>query len=398
MIFQAKRRSFRVRLTLLIAIMLLIVTACTDSATNKEVAPETVKLKDDPHAIVYYSTDLPHERIGDGLSYLFLIDKQGKYTKIKKRGLELNSVIPLGQSLLLNQKEQMLTIQADNNIQTTPYKEDCKVPAGYGQSSGKLNGGKTYYSIFNGRFSDDMKYYISKVRWGDETKHYCKDIREFVEATGNDGKHIYYISSDVEDPSKKFFHKASIQGDQLKFDSKTLLEKSTEEGRFMFTKLIAVGDDMVGVYADLIGNKVELNLMQVAKDNKTPFKKHPLLQYDGSNTKYYFFNKESIYLKDGQVYFVDGYGDVYTYNLETKKLNKKFHLNDYQRDEKLQDEIVYFHNDHLYFYHFHEKSKSHQIETYNLEGKVVNTLKLPDLKKEIGRDSVYLYDFKILHH
>ncbi|TVX88123.1 hypothetical protein [Paenibacillus agilis] len=378
------------KLVFALAVMFLM-SSCTSSSSG-----EKEKLKGtSPHAVVYYSTDLPNERIGDGLSYLFLIDREGKLTKIKKRGLELNSIIPFGQLLLLNQKEQLLTIQKDGNIQSASYKKDCTVPAGYGQSSGKLYDGKLYYSIFNGRFSEDMKYYISKIRWGTESQHYCQDIKAYIETTGDDGNHIYFLSSDIADPAKKSFHKLSIQGARMTHHQ-SFLEKSQAKGRFMFTKLVEHGNDMIGIYADLVGNKVELNLMQIHKDNKVPFKKHPLIQYEGDNSHYYFFNKDSMYVHNEQVYFVDGYGDVYVYHLQQKKLEKKFHLKDYKRESRLQDEMVYFRNGHLYFYRFNEKVKSHQIETYNLQGDLKTTLLLPDLKKELGRDSVFLYDFKVV--
>ncbi|MCE5173618.1 hypothetical protein LQV63_30790, partial [Paenibacillus profundus] len=105
---------------------------------------------------------------------------------------------------------------------------------------------------------------------------------------------------------------------------------------------------------------------------------------------------QNAHVKDGQVYFVDGYGDVYAFNLTTKKLMKKFHLNEYTRQSRLQDEMVYFHKDYLYFFRYNDKTSSHHIEKYNLQGTVESTIILPDLKKKLGNNSVNLYDFKIL--
>ncbi|MCE5172064.1 hypothetical protein LQV63_22545 [Paenibacillus profundus] len=278
------------RACLLFVTLVLIIAGCSSSKTDE------TNSKIEPVAAIYYSTDLPNEKIGDGLSYLFLIDQQGKHMTIKKRGLELNSIIPYKGALLLNQKNELLSIKQDSDlIKSTSFEEDCKVYAGYGQSSGQVNDQNTFYSIYNQSFSSDRKHYISKIRWGDQTNNYCKDINEYIEVSGDDGSSIYFISSETEDGNKKSFHKLSLENDKL-IMTKTFLEQVKTDGRFMFTKLIPYSNDMVGIYADLVGAKVELNLIQIDKDNKTPLKKHPLVQYDRSNSHYYFFNKESIYV------------------------------------------------------------------------------------------------------
>lgn len=374
---------------LLCFLVLITITGCSSFGFN-----ETIK----PFAAVYYSTDITNEKISDGISYIFLIDEQGRYKKINERGLELNSLIPFKGSLLLNQKKDLLSIQQSNDVEkVTSYEDTCKVSSGYGQSSGQIN--NLFYSIYNQSFSKDGKYYISKVRWGDQEKHYCKDINEYIDVAGNDGRNIYFISADVDTETntsnKKSFNKVSIEGGNLTVN-KTPLVVFQSEGVFMFSKLASYKNDMVGIIAELVGDKAELSLLQIDKDNKTPLKKHPLLKYDSTNTKYYFFNNESIYVKDELVYFVDGYGDVFTYNLQTEKLMKKFHLNEYTRELRVQDEMVYFADDYLYFYHYDNNTTSHRIEKYDLEGKVISTIPVPNLKKEIGRDSVNLYDFKIV--
>ncbi|WP_028546601.1 hypothetical protein [Paenibacillus taiwanensis] len=356
----------------------------------------TPEYNGNPLAALYYSTDLPHEKLGDGLSYMFLIDQQGTLLTLPYRGLELNSLIPFHNRILLHQKKQLLAIQNTKSAASTSYhyEDTCKVYAGYGQSSGRINNNRMYYALFNGRFSDDRQHYISTIRWGDESKHYCQNLNEYVEVSGDDGADVYFISSDVANSNMKSFTKMSLQGDQV-LTEKSFLEQSKGEGRFMFTKLIADGSDMLGIYADLLGGKVELNLMRIDKHQKAVVQKYPLLQYDGRNTHYYFFNKESIYVKGSKVYFVDGYGDVYAYNLPEKRLELQFHLKDYTRESRLQDEMVYFEQDYLYFFRYNPNTSQHQIEQYNLQGEIKRTISLPELSKKLGQNTLFLYDFKI---
>ncbi|MCG7406923.1 hypothetical protein MH117_05785 [Paenibacillus sp. ACRRX] len=356
----------------------------------------TPEYRGNPLAALYYSTDLPHEKLGDGLSYVFLIDQQGALLTLPYRGLELNSLIPFESSLLLHQKKQLLAIQDTKSTTSASYEDACKVYAGYGQSSGRINVNNMYYALFNGRFSDDRQHYISTMRWGNESNHYCQDLNDYIEVSGDDGADVYFISSDAGDSSIKSFNKMSIQGERVKSE-RSFLERSKVDGRFMFTKLIADGPNMLGIYADLLEDKVQLNLMQIDKKNKSAVQKYSLLQYDGSNTHYYFFNKESIYVKGRDVYFVDGYGDVYAYNLTGKRLELKFHLKDYTRESQLQDEMVYFYQDYLYFYRFNSNTSQHQIEQYNLQGDIIKTVNLPDLSKQLGQNTMFLYDFKILN-
>ncbi|GIQ69443.1 hypothetical protein DUZ99_03420 [Xylanibacillus composti] len=384
--------SIRAAVVLLLIIML---AGCIEKNDNAEpsFAGESVAWEE-ATAALYFSTDLVHEKVDDGTGYLVLVDESGEFASLRSEGLEWNALIPLEGQLVLNQKEQLLLIDEQSQVERIAY-EDCRVPAGYGQSSGTLDATGQYYALFNDRFTEDYSGYISKVRWGGADSHHCGIIEEYLEAWGDDEEQLYLISSGLDDPKELYFHTVAFQGEEL-VNQRTFLKEMETDARFMFTNLVPHDHYMYGIFAELHGSTVELQLMEIDIASKpASMQVYPLLQYPDDTTQYYFFNRSTLTVADGSLYFVDGFGDVYATDLEHKQTELQFHLQGYERQEYKQSEYARFQEERLHFFRFHETTGMYQLQTFDLSGKLERTVVIPELQEQIGRSGVFLYDFYV---
>lgn len=116
-----------------------------------------------------------------------------------------------------------------------------------------------------------------------------------------------------------------------------------------------------------------------------------------------FTKNNSAYLHNNELFFINGLGEVITFNTETNAVNPKFKIDYHVTDGVRYNEQTYFENDQLYVLRYNEKQEhKYSIETYSLTtGKKIKTTKIKDMDQIItsvkGGKSIYAYDFKILH-
>ncbi|WP_458123236.1 hypothetical protein [Paenibacillus sp. Z3-2] len=368
--------------------MILLLIACNEQKDEKVPLKSSI-------ASVLYSTDTAGEKLGSGVSYMFLISENGDVSTVKKSGLELNSIIPYNNQILLHQKNEMIGIKEDGLMNHTEFK-GCSAPSGYGQSSGLLKNQGYHYSLFNIGFTPDMDDYISRIRWGDAKNNYCKELGSYIEATGHDDNNIYLLSGDQIDPTRLNFQRVNI-GDGT-VDESTLIELKNmkSDSRIMFTRLIPYENSLIGIFSNSSQNSTQLQLLELNPAHPEDAKIYPLKEYSEGTSDYFLYNKDSIHVYNGLIYYVDGYGDVYSYDLKNEILEKEFHFEGYTRTPMLQDEQVFFKNDRLFFFRNNRDKGDHQIEAYSLNGDRESILPVKGIEQAIGRDKVHIYDFKIL--
>lgn len=374
--------------SLFFLLIVLMLSACSEQKEEK--IPPTNNV-----ASVLYSTDTSGEQMGSGISYLFLVSQDGHVSTVKKRGLELNSIIPYEDQILFHQKNEMIEIKKDGVTSQTEFK-GCTASSGYGQSSGILKKQGYYYSLFNIGFTSDMGGYISRIRWGDVTNNYCKELGTYIEAAGNDDDHIYLLSGDRADPTKLNFQTVDVGDGTLNEGSLIELKNMKSDSRIMFTRLLPYENRLIGIFSTSNDKGNELQLLEVNPADPNAAKIHSLKEYSEDSSDYFLYNKEAIHVYDEQIYYVDGYGDVYSYDLKKEVLNKEFHFENYTRTSRLQDEQVFFNKDQLFFFRYNPEKGEHQIETYSLKGDLEAVLPVKGIGQEIGKDKVHIYDFKIL--
>lgn len=377
-----------------IVLIVLILLTYQYRKTNEAFINRDITLQESVAAVLY-SSSLPYELIGDGKSYLFLINKDGEANLFHESGLESNSMILTKDRLILNLKKEVLTLDLFNHISRVPM-TTCKVYSGYGQSSGYLKNKDIYYSLYNHKFKENEPVYISYIRWGSEDEQYCQEINEYIKTTGHDANKAYLITSDI-------FKLKDINLVEIEFNGETLIKNKyllnhQYIGNMSFlTKVISDVNYLYFIYSDRFEGKIHLKLVQVDKLNRQIVNEYKLREYNlEDDPKFFFFNNDSIYLVDGKIYYVDGFGDTYSFDLKTKSNQYLFRFQEYKRKDYHNDEQVFFRDNKLYFFRYDENKELHVIETYKLNGERESIIEIPGIKDQVRKHGVFLYDFKMI--
>ncbi|MFW5437330.1 hypothetical protein [Paenibacillus apiarius] len=375
-----------------LGIMHLLLSCSATSPTNQD--PSDIRL-DEAVALVYYSTSLSKEYYNKGSSYLLYIGKAGTVRSVKGEGLEWSAPVklPAANSLVVQRKNEVHV--QNNSLQAATHASPCTVSAGYRQTAGYLAGGKQYYALFNKGIGPDSAY-VSTFRWGDENRHHCEDIGEFVEAQGSDEHAVYTLTSNHE----------TLQGLNLvvlKPENGRLIQ-SKYPVRDMYTGSLIVQSDMIS-YQDKLyvvystradDNRIELQVMEIDKHTRKT-NTYPLHTYGNEPDNTFFsLSANSIGIQQNTLYYVDGYGTIFPFSLQTNTAGTPYSLYRFERKTYLNDEMGYVRGPYFYLYRFDEGNRAHQVEKYRLaDGTLVSELLIPKVKDVISPE-VYLYDFQML--
>ena len=384
------RLSLFILLTLAITCFLLSCSAISSSNLDQS----DLQL-DEAMALVYYSTSLTKEYYSKGTSYLLYIGKKGDIRTVAGEGLEWNAPIKLpGADSLVVQRKNEVHVQ-NNDLKAQSYASPCSVSAGYRQMSGYLTGSNQYYSLFNKGVGPDSAY-VSTFRWGDAGHHYCEEIGEFVEAQGSDEHAVYALTSNHD----------TLQGLHLvvlKPENGRLIQFKYPV-RDMYTGSLIVQSDMISYQDKLFvvyctradDDRIELQVMEIDKRTRDT-QTYPLHMYGKEPDNAFFsLSANSIGIQQDKLYYVDGYGTIFPFSLETNTVGTAYSLSRFERKAYLNDEMGYVRGPYFYLYRFDEDKRTHKVEKYQLaDGTFVSELQIPNLRDVISPE-VYLYDFQML--
>lgn len=392
-----KRAKYRWAFIAAVIVVIIIVFLIYSMSGKQSVEP--LKILDlslqETVAVALYSSSVPYETDGNGKSVLIFIDKDGEINALERKGLELNSIIAAKDKLILHEKDSILTIHSEHDVLVEPMPQ-CKVISGYGQSSGLLEKKGLYYSVFNHMFMTSETKYLSYIRWGNGESEHCEEIYEYIETTGHDEEKVYLISTDTLDQGRVSLIEIEIEGDSIK-ESHYLLAENVYD-RLYFTNIVSDGQNLYYIVADILESIVQLKLVQIDKSTKQIQNVYFLHEYSlNEGTKYFFFNRDSIYIHDGKIYYVDGYGDVYAVDLIKKDEQHLFRFVDYERKDYLNDEQVFFNEDGVHFFHYDDSQQVHLIEKYNFNGEKLEQIQINFIKNMIREKGIFIYDFKMVN-
>jgi hypothetical protein len=345
----------------------------------------------DKQAIVYFSTTAPQNSFRDGLSYAVFIDDQGKAKSLKMGGLELGSVASNKDQVFVEEQDKVRIVGRD--YQAFPMKDRhfTGVKAGY------LNKKHFFYSIYNtGNYGNG---YISSIRWGNEKRFHTGTIPYYIETTGEDGEHIYLITTNYGENDKYYLKQVDLH---QKIEVKSLTEWKVSEDASILSPVLV---DEHNFYIVLSGeSRAHVQLLTINKQTHQK-EMYTLIQYandDDTLAKSTPFEFKTFYLFKQELYYVDGFGDVYAFNLLSKKVQKKFSFTDYKRETALRDEHLYFQGSYVYFFRFNPRVDQYTIEKYYLlDGKREAIKKVTGIKEimdEVSRRKKFapIYDFRML--
>lgn len=383
------------RMSLLLCLLILSSTllSCSHPASLPS-SPIDIRL-DDTIALIYYSTSLPKEYYNKGTSYLVRINREGSIQTLLGEGLEWGSPVKLpSQGSLVIQRKDGIEVQT-NDAKSASYASPCAVSAGYRHMSGYLTGSKQYYSLFNQGVAPNDDY-VSILRWGDSTHHYCEEIRDFVEAQGSDGHAVYALTSDH----------ASLQGlslvvleprnDKLISDKYTLLDMDTGS-LIVQTDIVSVQEKLYAVFSTRNpDNRVKLQLMEIDTASHT-VNVYPLHTYgEELDNRYFSLSANSLGMAEGKLYYVDGYGTVFPFALDSRTAGQTYSLSGFEPTFDRNQEMGYARGNHFYLFRYDAALQAHKVEQYRLaDGSLQQELRIPKVKDAISPE-VYLYDFQML--
>jgi hypothetical protein len=368
-----------------------------DSSTAFLLKEKELKQKDflqNKQAIAYFSTTAPQNDFNDGLSYAVFIDDQGRAKSWKMRGLELGSMAVSSKQVFIEEEDQVRLI--GENYKVFPMKDKQYT----GEKTGYLKKEHLFYSIYNSGF-DDKGGYRSDVRWGNEQGFQTVTLPYYIVTTGEDGKHIYILVSNNEE-SRYYLKEVKIT--PQKVETQSLTEWAKSESTDTLTSIYA---DEHAFYVVLYGIESD-SYIQLLKIDKQTYQREmvTLIRYTEKQTKDYDFipiKPRELHLFHQELYYIDGFGDVYTFNTISKKVQKRFSLLDFTPSGGGNDEHLYFRDQYVYFFHFQPKTKKYLIEKYNLlNGKREAVQEITGIKEilaEVARRGKFapIYDFKMLH-
>ncbi|WP_242069792.1 hypothetical protein [Paenibacillus dendritiformis] len=382
-------------MTLLLCLLILSSTLLSCSHPASLPSSSIDMRLDDTVALVYYSTSLPKEYYNRGTSYLVRMNREGAIQTLPGDGLEWGSPVKLpDQSSLVIQRKDGIEVHT-NEAKSASYASPCAVSAGYRQMSGYLTGSKQYYSLFNQGVAPNDDY-VSILRWGDTHHHYCREMREFVEAQGSDGHTVYALTSDH----------ASLQGlslvvvepgrDKLISDKYPLLDMDTGS-LIVQTDIVPVQGKLYTVFSTRgPDNRVKLQLMEIDTASHTA-NVYPLHTYgEELDNRYFSLSANSLGMAEGKLYYVDGYGTVFPFALDTRTAGQTYSLSGFEPTFDRNQEMGYARGNHYYLFRYDAALQAHKVEQYRLtDGSLQQELRIPKVKDAISPE-VYLYDFQVL--
>ncbi|SFS37774.1 hypothetical protein [Marininema halotolerans] len=349
------------------------------------------KIKDpsflkDKQAVLYYST--PNYSLM-GFSYAIFVDNKGETQGIKMHELDCGTVTKGNHRVFLEEADRVRIIGKN-------YKEfPMKVGQYLGHQSGYLKRKDLFFSLYNSGLHD------SYIRYGNEKGFHTEKFPGSIEASGLFDDHIFVVTENLNeiddevDNSKYELIELKIQDEVKTKPIKTLkfkgeLNPSTihADEKYVYIIMTVDKDDHNG--------KVLLIRINKKTHHQDQF---TLANYKGIDDLYQtttYNDQRAAHMWKDDLYYIDGLGDVYTFNTKTEKSKKEFSL-----QESHLGEQTAFRGKYLYLYKLNEKTHQHSIDKYYLKtGKLVKRIRIKGIDTifltNVFGDGFGLYDFEVL--
>ncbi|KUP36668.1 hypothetical protein AU387_06735 [Bacillus halotolerans] len=337
--------------------------------------------------LLYVSTSADQDAFGGGKSYALFISQDGSLSSFQMKGLELGSAKVHGDSVMLEDKNTIFTIE--NGLYS--YKRTYQHT---GDSAGFLQNTDGFYTLYNSGYDKKGDGYRSEL-YRQMNGEWKKDVIPcYIRASGFHDGAIYAL---VPTDDEKGYQLLQIQADQKKLTYQTITEWQYREGASIESQLAA--DDQA-VYVMVRGQKAS-NLYQMVKFNKKNGKVelYDIAEYKNDEQTIYssmpFSFKKSFFSYHGSLYFIDGFGKVYKIDAKTGKSRIAFALS----PEKMKADFkeITQKGSSLYFFTYTYNQPAY-IEQYSLKtGKKVKGKEIGKVKEIVTPKShLKLYDFEVM--
>ncbi|MDA2383276.1 hypothetical protein PDN41_16105 [Bacillus cereus] len=363
---------------------------------KEELAEESIK---DVWSVIYFSTTADQDTAkGEGISYAVFIDKDGKTKNMKMKGLELGKLAQSKGRVFLEEKDK-IHIVGEGHKEFKLEKEQHT-----GEYSGYLQTEGVFFSIFNSGFTENGKY-SSDIYWGNENGFKNDSIPYYIDSSNLVNDRIIMVTRNLDNTKTDEYQLIEGKISDNTFKISQLTEWKQPENISMTTSSIEADENYYYlIISDMKDEKnMDVSLMRIDKNTfkreNFPFIKYTNVEELGPERP---FSKKSMYIFEGSLYYVDGLGDVYKFDIQTTKVEKIFSFIDTDKSTKYFDEQIYFKNDKVYFFRYNHLKNKYMIQSYHLgtgrQEKNQEIKGLEKIKQNIKAKGKYApsYDFIIV--
>ncbi|MGH0515860.1 hypothetical protein [Bacillus cereus] len=363
------------------------------------ISEEDVQKKDflkDKQAVIYLSSTADQDMDGKGISYAVFINKNGEASGYKMNGLELGGI-----GVSENKKELLLESKDKLKIVGENFKEFKMKYQHTGDYRAYLKNSDLFVNIYNSGSNPDTGGYDSNVVYGNKKGIHKGNIPHYLMSAGVDEETILVMTHDID---KKEYSLKKLTFNDLKMKLEDITEISVDKN-MSYSSYSSILSDSNSYYTVLVENdntiKGKIYLLRV---NKTTLKQELVLlsSEEDSTASIPFTKNNSAYLHNNELYFINGLGNVITFNTQTNTVNTKFKIDYNVTDGVRYNEQTFFQGDQLHVLRYDKNRKDkYYIEIYSLnDGKKIKETEvsgMEEITKSVrGGKSIHAYDFKVL--
>lgn len=378
---------------LLFIIVFIIYFSIEKNTTDTSLHLSDEDLLKNTKAIIYLSTTADQDIDNKGLSYAVFVQGDNSIQTLAMKGLELGSVAVGKDQILLEDKNSI------NIISDKIERFEMDTPQYTGERTGYLTEQELFFSIYNSGFVEDG--YSSDVRYGNLKGFNVDSIPYYIVASGTTESAIHILTQDFE--TERFYLKEVKLEEDLKINDLTTIQTESAENMQVLAPVLSDENYYYLILSTIISDANES--VSIYRINKEALEQDSFefINYNEINLTatipYNYKNSATIY--NSKLYYVNGLGDVYSFNLQTTAVSKEFSLNNASNSSIRHNEETYFNAGSLYALRYNENKKErYYLETYSLEkGILTNSIDIEGLDKiikKVRNKKVYSYDLKVL--
>ncbi|MBK3497150.1 hypothetical protein JFL43_20415 [Viridibacillus sp. YIM B01967] len=349
-------------------------------------------------AVLYLSTTADQDMDNRGISYSIFLDDEGKTSAYKMKGLELGSI-----AISEDNKEVLLESKDKIRIIGDMYQEFDMKNQYTGEKTGYLKNRDLYFSIYNTGVNTSTGNYDSNVVFGNKKGFKMGNIPYYISTSGINEDEVIILTKDIE-KNQHDLRRVIIGGNEVKVENVIQLENEKNAEYASLSSIISDDKYYYFILSEYVSETSENVILFRVNKETLKQEKITVSKYKNNNNLVSIipFNiKNSTYLYDNELYYINGLGEVFTLNTKTNDIAIKFTIKNAPKDGVRHNEETFFQNGNLYVLRYNINAKNkYYIEVYSLKsGEKLNEIKMEGLDKilsSVKGKSIYSYDFKML--
>lgn len=345
-------------------------------------------------AIIYLSTTADQDIDNKGLSYGVFVQEDNSIQTLAMKGLELGSIAVGNEQILLEDKNNI------NIISENIKKFHMDTPQYTGERTGYLAEQELFFSIYNSGFVEDG--YSSDVRYGNSKGFNVDSIPYYIVASGTNENSVDILTQDFD--TDRFYLKKVTFDEGLKISDITTIQSDSTENMQTLAPILS-DENYYYLIISTINSEFTSEFVSIYRIDRETLEQETFefINYSDMNLiaalPYNVKNSATIY--KNKLYFANGLGTIYSFNIDTTAVTKEFSLNKASQSGIRNNEETYFKAGNLYVLRYSpDKKEQYYLESYSLEkGILTDSIDIKGLDKIINKSwnkKVYSYDLKIL--